>query len=179
MTWSEAFTTSRRSSWIVALIALLIGVGTAASYYLQDLTLSHYDAKAHLVVARRIFDSIQPGWMRLVRCGCPAPSSPAECLAGTSRRTYRTGLSAVAFSVIGFVIGISQYIHEGIGSLWADSLIQAGRHAGWVLIDEEAEGGDVLARLSRSSREFLAGFKRECEGGGVAFTAAQQHPGGE
>jgi hypothetical protein len=31
-------------------------------YYQQQLTLSHYDAKAHLVVARRIMDSLRPGW---------------------------------------------------------------------------------------------------------------------
>ena len=58
---------------------------------------------------------------------------------------------------------------EGIGQLWADSLIDPGRHASWLLIEEHAEGGDVLARLSRDSSSFLAGFRRECEGGGVAL----------
>jgi hypothetical protein len=38
-----------------------------------------------------------------------------------------------------------------------------------VLNEEEAEGGDVLAPLSRSSNEFLAGFERQCEGSGVAL----------
>ncbi len=66
-------------------------------------------------------------------------------------------------------ISIRQYIHEGIGQLWADSLRDAGRHARWVLIEEEAEGGDVLARLNRNSHEFLAGFERHCDGGGVAL----------
>jgi hypothetical protein len=64
---------------------------------------------------------------------------------------------------------IRQFIHEGIGQLWADSLIDPGRHASWLLIEEHAEGGDVLARLSRDSSSFLAGFRRECEGGGVAL----------
>jgi hypothetical protein len=68
---------------------------------------------------------------------------------------------------VGF--SIRQFLHEGIGQLWADSLEDARRHAGWVLIEEEAEGGDVLARLSRSTKEFLAGFERQCEGGGVAL----------
>ena len=41
---------------------------------------------------------------------------------------------------------------------------RAGRHASWVLIEEFAEGGDVLARLSRESPEFLSGFTRQCAG---------------
>lgn len=70
-------------------------------------------------------------------------------------------------AVVGFAL--RQYLHEGLGQMWADSLTDPGRHAGWVLIEEEAEGGDVLARLSRASKEFLASFERRCEGGGVAL----------
>jgi hypothetical protein len=64
---------------------------------------------------------------------------------------------------------IRQFIHEGIGQLWADSLSDPGRHASWLLIEEHAEGGDVLARSSRHSSTFLAAFTRECAGGGVAL----------
>lgn len=64
---------------------------------------------------------------------------------------------------------IRRYIHEGIGQMWSDSLLSARRHAGWVLIEEQAEGGDVLARRSKHSAEFLDGFERVCEGGGVAL----------
>jgi hypothetical protein len=78
-------------------------------------------------------------------------------LAPYMQETARAGLS------------IRQFIHEGIGGPWADSLVEAGRHVHWVLMEEQAEGGDVLARLSRESSVFLAGFTRECEGGGVAL----------
>jgi hypothetical protein len=64
---------------------------------------------------------------------------------------------------------IHDYIHEGIGQIWTDSLQGAGRHAGWVLIEEQAEGGDELARLRDRSPRFLEGFDRVCEGGGVAL----------
>ena len=64
---------------------------------------------------------------------------------------------------------LRQYVHEGLGRTWADSLTDPGRHAGWVLIEEEAEGGDILARLNRGSQDFLAGFERQCEGGGAAL----------
>jgi hypothetical protein len=71
---------------------------------------------------------------------------------------------------------LRQYIHEGTGQMWSDSLIAAGRHAGWVLIEEEAEGGDVLARTRGTSPAFLAGFARQCEGGGVALYQRMQAP---
>ena len=64
---------------------------------------------------------------------------------------------------------LRDYSHEGIGQIWADSLQHAGRHAGWVLIEEQAEGGDALAQLRDRSPAFLAGFTRVCEGGGVAL----------
>ena len=75
---------------------------------------------------------------------------------------------------VGF--SIRQFIHEGIGKLWAESLVDAGRHASWVLVEEYAEGGDVLARLSRESSAFLTGFTRECEGGGVALYRRTSEP---
>jgi hypothetical protein len=64
---------------------------------------------------------------------------------------------------------LRDYIHEGIGQIWADSLEHPARHAGWVLIEEQSEGGDVLAQRQRERPTFLAGFDRHCEGGGVAL----------
>ncbi|HWJ57509.1 MAG TPA: hypothetical protein VNR90_14820 [Vicinamibacterales bacterium] len=66
-------------------------------------------------------------------------------------------------------INLRDYIHEGIGQIWADSLEHPARHAGWVLIEEQAEGGDVLAARRREHPDFLTGFDRVCEGGGVAL----------
>jgi hypothetical protein len=39
----------------------------------------------------------------------------------------------------------------------------------WILIEERAEGGDVLAVRSRQDPNFLAGFTRVAEGGGTAL----------
>jgi hypothetical protein len=66
-------------------------------------------------------------------------------------------------------INLRDYIHEGIGQIWADSLEHPARHAGWVLIEEQAEGGDMLAQRRRDRPDFLAAFDRVCEGGGVAL----------
>jgi hypothetical protein len=65
---------------------------------------------------------------------------------------------------------LRDYIHEGIGQIWTSSLDPGARHhAGWVLIEEQAEGGDELAKLRDAKPAFLAGFTRICEGGGVAL----------
>lgn len=66
-------------------------------------------------------------------------------------------------------IFLRDYIHEGIGQIWADSLDYPARHAGWVLVEEQAEGGDMLAQRLRARPDFLAGFDRVCAGGGVAL----------
>lgn len=64
---------------------------------------------------------------------------------------------------------IRNYIHEGTGQLWIDSLASARAHAGWVLLEEQAEGGDVLARLTARTPAYLDGFERICAAGGVAL----------
>jgi hypothetical protein len=101
---NRAWRDVRWSSWLVTVVALAIGVSAAASYYVQDLTLSHYDAKAHLVVARRILDSMRPGWMQIGAVWLPLPHL-LNVIPVQVDAFYRNGLSAVAFSVIGFVIG--------------------------------------------------------------------------
>ena len=67
----------------------------------------------------------------------------------------------------GFVI--RNFIHEGNGRFWSESLVRPASHAGWMLIDELNEGGDVLARQARINPRFLDGFKRMCNGGGVTL----------
>jgi hypothetical protein len=46
-------------------------------------------------------------------------------------------------------------------------------YAGWLLIEEKAQGGDVLAKRAREHPEFLQGYSRICEGAGVALYARQ------
>ena len=49
-------------SRLLGLFAVILGTYGASVYWRAGLTLSHYDAKAHLVVARRILDSLTPSW---------------------------------------------------------------------------------------------------------------------
>ena len=65
--------------------------------------------------------------------------------------------------------GLHEFLHEGIGDIWQAALRRPQPHVGWVLIEEQAEGGDLLAGLARENPGFLSGFSRACEGGGVAL----------
>jgi hypothetical protein len=65
---------------------------------------------------------------------------------------------------------IRDFIHEGNGDIWSLAM-QTGPapHAGWMLVEEVAEGGDVLAGHIRRDPSFTRGMARVCEGGGVAL----------
>ncbi len=65
---------------------------------------------------------------------------------------------------------IADFIHEGNGDLWTLALGTApAQHAGWMLIEEQSEGGDILARRVHEDAAFTAGMERVCAGGGVAL----------
>jgi hypothetical protein len=68
----------------------------------------------------------------------------------------------------GFVI--ADFIHEGNGVIWEQALKTGpAPHAGWMLVEEQSEGGDVLAQRIRREPSFARGMRRICEGGGVAL----------
>jgi hypothetical protein len=71
-------------------------------------------------------------------------------------------------SLSGFAI--ADFVNEGNGVIW-NMALQTGPapHAGWMLVEEVAEGGDVLAERVRREPGFTRGMSRVCEGGGVAL----------
>jgi hypothetical protein len=69
-------------------------------------------------------------------------------------------------------LGIRDFIHEGNLPYWQEDIESPKGRVKWILIEERAEGGDVLAQRARASSEFLAGFRRVCEGGGVSLYKA-------
>jgi hypothetical protein len=94
-----------RTALLIASAALAAGTAAAAYYASAGLTLSHYDARAHLVVARRIIDSLTPGWQQIGAVWLPLPHLlnmwPVQVDA-----LYRSGASAVAFSVISTAVTV-------------------------------------------------------------------------
>jgi hypothetical protein len=71
-------------------------------------------------------------------------------------------------------IHIRDFVHEGNGELWRHAFARPAAHVRWVLIEERAEGGDMLAERARRDPGFLAGFTRLAEGGGVALYARER-----
>ena len=65
---------------------------------------------------------------------------------------------------------IADFIHEGNGAIW-ELALETGPalHAGWMLVEEQSEGGDVLARRARRHDAFTRGMTKVCEGGGVSL----------
>ena len=72
---------------------------------------------------------------------------------------------------------IADFVNEGNGAIW-NLALQTGPapHAGWMLVEEVAEGGDVLAEHVRRDAAFTHGMKRVCEGGGVALYKRESLP---
>ena len=78
---------------------MLAGAAASLYYARQGLTLSHWDARAHLVVARRILDSLFPGWQQVGAVWLPLPHL-LNMLPVQVDAWYRSGASAVAISVL-------------------------------------------------------------------------------
>jgi hypothetical protein len=87
----------------VAAVAAIGGALVAVHYHRLGLTLSHYDARGHLIVARRILDSITPGWQQVGAVWLPLPHL-VNALPVQVDAWYRTGASAVAFSIAAFAL---------------------------------------------------------------------------
>lgn len=99
-------TLGRRS--IIAFVPLLfaaIGAAAAWHYASLDLTLSHYDARGHLIVARRISDSLTPGWRQFGALWLPLPhvlnAIPVQWM-----WNYQTGFSGVAINILAMAAGL-------------------------------------------------------------------------
>jgi hypothetical protein len=86
---------------LLAIVAAIGGTAAAWHYATLGLTLSHYDARGHLVVARRIFDNLTPGWQQIGAVWLPLPHL-LNALPVQVDVFYRTGASAIAISIASF-----------------------------------------------------------------------------
>jgi hypothetical protein len=119
----------RPSSFIrlCAAVAGAWGVFAAIHYHRLGLTLAHYDARAHLVVARRVFDSLIPGWQQVGAVWLPLPHL-LNALPVQNDWLYRTGFSAIALSIAAMAVAawaIATLIHRATGSLTGGAVAAA------------------------------------------------------
>ena len=64
---------------------------------------------------------------------------------------------------------IRDFLHEGNGDIWLAAIERPRPFAEWILIEEKAGGGDMLATIARRRPSFLDGYSRVCEGAGLAL----------
>lgn len=108
-------------------VAALLGTVAAAWYWSAGLTLSHYDAKAHLVVARRILDSLTPSWEQIGAVWLPLPHV-LNALPVQIDWMYQTGASAIFISIVSFAVTVaclSALVLRVTGSPWGAALAGA------------------------------------------------------
>lgn len=99
----------------------------------------------------------------VTRCLAPAYHGEKVLASMGSLAHYMQELSAEGFA-------IADFVNEGNGTLW-DIAMSTGPapYVGWMLVEERAEGGDVVAQRIRQDSSFARGMERVCEGGGVAL----------
>jgi hypothetical protein len=90
----------------LGVLAAILGTFAASVYWRAGLTLSHYDAKAHLVVSRRIFDSLTPSWEQIGAVWLPLPHV-INAIPVQIDFFYRTGAFAIAVSIMSFAITVT------------------------------------------------------------------------
>jgi hypothetical protein len=73
-------------------------------------------------------------------------------------------------------LSIRDFLHEGNGDIWLAALEQPQPYAAWMMIEEKAEGGDMLAQRAREHPDFLKGYTRVCEGAGLALYQRAEGP---
>ena len=103
---------------VTGLLALILGTAAALYYAQLDLTLSHYDARGHLMVARRVLDNMMPGWIQLGAVWLPLPHV-LNAIPVQWDWAFRTGATGVAISVLSLSAGLAVlagYLAERTGS---------------------------------------------------------------
>jgi hypothetical protein len=64
---------------------------------------------------------------------------------------------------------IADFLHEGNGDLWTAAIEAPERYVNFVMVEERAEGGDMLQGRARERPEYFAPFARVAEGGGLVL----------
>ena len=96
---------NQKVSRLIFVAGLVVGAACFIYYYAHQLTIAHYDAKAHLLVARRMVDSLEPGYAQMGAHWLPLihlvylPFVLIES-------QYRSGLLPSLISVLSFAVSV-------------------------------------------------------------------------
>jgi hypothetical protein len=146
---------SRRASLVLVMAALLVGSLTVES--------PPWSGSRAPLIAEAEWD-VPVSIERRAVTACLVEYRGEKILASMgSLAHYMQELAAQGFA-------ISDFVNEGNGTLWDIAMSKGpAPFVGWMLVEEHAEGGDVLATRIRQDDAFAQGMARVCEGGGVAL----------
>jgi len=157
----------------LAALAACGGTAVAIRYQVLGLTLTHYDARAHLVVARRIFDSITPGWQQIGAVWLPLPHL-LNALPVQIDFFYRTGFSAIAISILSLALATGSVgcivvtLTESSAAAVAAAAVFA-LNPNVLYLQSTPMTEPLLMALTLASVALLMAW---CDGGGTISTAA-------
>ena len=146
-------TRSRALAWLLA--AVLVGATLIES--------PPWNRERPLLIEAQLDAANSEARQHVTACLAPAYHGEKVLASMGSLAHYMQELSHHGFA-------IADFIHEGNGALW-DLALETGPapHAGWMLVEEESEGGDALAQRIRRHDLFTQGMTKVCEGGGVSL----------
>ncbi len=156
-----------RIRYMVPLLAAqAVGAGIAAGVVRRGRPLAAAALVLIAGVELRPFDRLAP---MVVEAQWDRPNMTARDTVGEYLRAHYRGDTVMAsmgslghymqeLSNDGFEI--RDFLHEGNGDIWLAAIVQPRPYAGWILIEEKAEGGDMLARIAKEHSEFLDGYSR-------------------
>jgi hypothetical protein len=101
---SETLLMRRRDTVILALLAALISLSSFLYFFRHDEILLYGDAVAHINIARRVFDSQQPGPLQLGTVWLPLPHLLMLPFI-VSDWAWRTGAGGAVVSMAAYVLG--------------------------------------------------------------------------
>src|SRR5512146_2672253 len=121
----------QRDELWVALIAAAVSVFAFVFYFRHDALLLYGDAVAHINIARRVFDSRDPGPLQLGTVWLPLPHVLLLPFV-ISRWMWRTGVGGAIPSMLAYVVGAIGIYRLVRGTLeGADATPRLVRMAAW------------------------------------------------
>jgi hypothetical protein len=122
-----------------------------------------WNQRAPLLVEAQLDAANSEARQQVTACLAPAYHGEKVLASMGSLAHYMQELSHQGFA-------IADFIHEGNGALWEYALETGpAPHAGWMLVEEQSEGGDVLAQRVHRHDQFTQGMTKVCAGGGVSL----------
>ncbi|HEY7502218.1 MAG TPA: hypothetical protein VH740_27105 [Vicinamibacterales bacterium] len=151
---------------IAALPRIVRGVAAAAIVIATISQLSPLDPTAPLIAeSRRDAENMRGRGAVTAYLAAHHDGRPIMISMG-SLAHYMHDLSAIGLHV-------HDFLHEGNGDVWKSAMRYGPRpFVTWIAIEESAEGGDALFQRAKENPDFLRGFERVAEGGGVALYRA-------